>query len=396
MRLTIRTVETLRPASVRREIPDSLMVGLYLVIHSTGRKVWAVRYRFRGLNRKFTLGPFPAIGLKDARELAGKALRAVAEGRDPGREKLEARSARVDSIDSIVDQFIERHCKRANRPRTAAETERLLRRHVLPRWHGRMIHDITRRDVLDVLDRIMDGGTPIEANRTLAAVRKLFNWALSRDIIAVSPCAGVKPPSAETARDRVLTDDELRLVWQAAEQMGYPFGPVVQMLVLTGQRRDEVRKMTWDEVDLERRLWKLAAGRTKNNKPHDIPLSAPVVAVLESLPRIVGSRVVFTLDGVKPAGSLSYHKSRLDALSGVASWTLHDLRRTCASGLARLGVNLPAIEKILNHTSGSFRGVVGIYQRHDFGAEKAKALELWGQHIDGLVKPNILRLRGGG
>ena len=231
----------------------------------------------------------------------------------------------------------------------------------------------------------MDGGTPIEANRTLAAVRKLFNWALSRDIIAVSPCAGVKPPSAETARDRVLTDDELRLVWQAAEQMGYPFGPLVQMLVLTGQRRDEVRKMTWDEIDLERRLWKLAAGRTKNNKSHDIPLSAPVVGVLESLPRIVGSRLVFTLDGVRPASSLSYHKSRLNSLSGVASWTLHDLRRTCASGLARLGVNLPVIEKILNHTSGSFRGVVAIYQRHDFGAEKAKALELWGQHVDELV-----------
>jgi integrase len=167
--------------------------------------------------------------------------------------------------------------------------------------------------------------------------------------------------------------------------MGYPFGSVVQMLVLTGQRRDEVRKMTWEEVDLERRLWKLAAGRTKNNKSHDVPLSAPVVAILESLPRIVGSRLVFTLDGVRPASSLSYHKSRLDALSGVASWTLHDTRRTCASGLARLGVNLPVIEKILNHTSGSFRGVVGIYQRHDFGAEKAKALELWGQHVGGLV-----------
>jgi integrase len=243
----------------------------------------------------------------------------------------------------------------------------------------------------------MDGGTPIEANRALAAVRKLFNWALSRDIIAVSPCTGVKPPSAENARDRVLTDDELRLVWQAAEQMGYPFGPVVQMLVLTGQRRDEVRKMTWDEVDLERRLWKLAAGRTKNNKPHDVPLSAPVVAILESLPRIVGSRLVFTLDGVRPAASLSYHKSRLDALSGVSSWVLHDLRRTCASGLARLGVNLPVIEKLLNHSSGSFAGVVGVYQRHDFGAEKAKALEVWGSFVSALVdeKPNeVVRLGG--
>ena len=213
------------PAAVRREIPDSHMPGLYLVVQPSGAKGWAVRYRHQGVSRKHTIGSYPQLDLKTARTLGGKALRAAAEGRDPGREKRRARATKADSIDHVVAEFLDRHVRRSNRPRTAQETERLLRLHVLPRWRGRIVHEITRRDVLDVLDRVVDGGAPIAANRTLAAVRKLFNWCVARDILSVSPCAGVKPPTAERSRDRVLSDDELRLVWQAADKIGWPFGP---------------------------------------------------------------------------------------------------------------------------------------------------------------------------
>lgn len=146
--------------------------------------------------RKHTLGSYPAIDLKSARGLAGKALRAVAEGRDLGREKMQERTAKPDTVEAVARQFVERHCKRSNRPRTARETQRLLDLHVLPRWRGRLVRDIIRRDVLDLLDRVVDGGKPIAANRTLAAIRKMFNWAVARDIIAASPCAGVRPPTA--------------------------------------------------------------------------------------------------------------------------------------------------------------------------------------------------------
>ena len=190
----------------------------------------------------------PAIDLKAARELGSKALRAAAEGRDPGHEKAQARAAVADSVELVAAQFIERHCKRSNRPRTAVETERLLNLHVLPRWRGRLLREITRRDVLELLDRVVDSGKPIAANRVLSAVRKLFNWAVARDIIAASPCAGVKPPTAERSRDRVLNDDELRNVWQAAEHVGYPFGSLVKLLILTGQRRDECAGMKWSEL----------------------------------------------------------------------------------------------------------------------------------------------------
>jgi len=398
--LTVRAIEAIAPPAARREIADSYLPGLYLVVQpTTGAKSWAVRYRHNGATRKLTLGAYPAIDLKAAREIGAKALRAVAEGRDPGEEKAQARAKQADSVDRVVEQFLVRHCRRINRPKTAYETERLLRRHVLPRWHGRNIDSITRRDVLDVLDRIVDSGASIEANRALAAVRKLFNWALSRDVIASSPCAGVKPPSAEHSRDRVLSDDELRLVWKAADKLGFPFGSVVQLLALTGQRRDEVGQMRWSEVDLEKRLWTLPRERMKANQPHEVPLSAPVIDILKSTPRLVGSGLVFTTNGAAPVSGYSKAKRRIDALFPSAPhWTLHDVRRTVASGMARLGISLPVIEKVLGHRSGSFRGVVGIYQRHDFANEKRRALEAWGNFVAALVegKPasKVVRLRG--
>jgi integrase len=230
-------------------------------------------------------------------------------------------------------------------------------------------------------------------------VRKLFNWCVAHDILAASPCAGIEPPTAERSRDRVLDDAELRLVWQAADKVGYPHGPLVQLLALTGQRRDEVGQMRWAEVDIEKRLWTLPPERVKNRKPHEVPLSEAALAILKGLPRIDGSSFVFTFSGTSPATGFSKAKLKFDALlpAGMPAWRLHDMRRTVASGLARLGTNLPVIEKVLNHTSGSFAGIVGVYQKHSFAAEKAQALEAWGQHVEELIsgKPaKIVRLRG--
>jgi integrase len=398
MRLTVRNVDTLRPAAARREIPDGHLPGLYLIVQPSGAKAWAVRYRHHGATRKYTIGAYPLYGLKEAREAGGKVLRAVAEGRDPGQERDQARAAKADSFEHVVEEFLERHVRRSNRPRTAQETERLLRQHVLPRWRGRIVHEITRRDVLEVLDRVVDDGAPIAANRVLAATRKLFNWAIARDIISASPCAGVKPPTDERARDRVLSDDELLHVWRAADKIGGTFGPLVKLLALTGQRRDEVAKMRWEEVDIDKRLWTLPPTRTKNNQAHDVPLSAAALAILDSVPRNESSPFVLTNGGASPASGYSKGKRRLDALlpADTPPWRLHDLRRTCASGMARLGINLPVIEKCLNHTSGSFAGIVGVYQRHNFADEKRAAFEAWGRHVDSLVsgKPaKAVRLR---
>jgi hypothetical protein len=186
--LNVRTVEVMKPGTERREIPDGLLPGLYLVIQPSGSRSWAVRYRHHGHPCKLTLGRYPAIDLASARKLASTALRALAEGRNPAQDKKHTRSTKADDIETVAEQFIERHCNRSNRPRTAAETARLLEQHVLPRLRGRSIREITRRDILDVLDRVVDNGAPIAANRTFAAVRKLFNWCVSRDIIRVGAC----------------------------------------------------------------------------------------------------------------------------------------------------------------------------------------------------------------
>jgi integrase len=385
--LTTRAVETTKPGLKRREIPDRHMPGLYLVVQPqpSGAKGWAVRYRHAGVPRKHTLGTYPAIDLKAARNLASKALRAVAEGRDPGREKIQERAAQPDTVEGVARQFIERHCNRSNRPRTARETRRLLDLHVLPRWRTRVAREITRRDVLDLLDRVVDAGKPIAANRTFSAVRKMFNWAVARDIISASPCAGVKPPTPERSRDRVLNDSEIAQLWRAADKMGGPFGTLVRLLILSGQRRDEVARMRWDEIDLDRRMWTLGRERVKNDQANDVPFSDSAVAILRALPRI-GNEYVLTTNGEAPSSNYGKNKRRLDALlPDMPPWRLHDIRRSVASGMARLGVNLPVIEKVLNHSGGSFAGIVGVYQRYDFAREKASALQRWADHVERLV-----------
>ena len=397
--LTVRTLATIKPTKARREIADAYLPGLYFIVQPSGARSWAIRYRHGRRSRKYTLGGYPSLDLKAARELGAKALRAAAAGRDPGREKAQRKSESADSFGHVAEQFLERHSKRVNRPRTAQETGRLLRLHVLPSWRARSAHEITRRDVLEVLDRVIDNGAPIAANRVFSALRKLFNWCLSRDIITSSPCAGLKPPTTERSRDRVLSDGELRRVWYAADKIGPPFGAVVQMLILTGQRRDEVAGMRWSELDLEgQRLWILPPGRVKNDQPHEVPLSDAAITLLRSLPRVAGD-FAFTTSGKTPASGYSKGKRRIDALlpDDTPPWRLHDCRRSVASGMARLGINLPVIEKVLNHRSGSFAGIVAVYQRHNFALERRAALDAWGRHVEGLISgqsAQVVPLRG--
>jgi integrase len=391
-KLTAKAVETIKPAAARQEIPDGLLPGLYLIVQPSGARSWAVRYRHSGTPRKHTLGPYPAIDLKSARELGAKVLRAAAEGRDPTGERQEQRA---NSVEKVVAQFLATHGQRNYRPRTFQEAARLLRQNLVARWGNQSIASITRKQLRDMLDRLVTNDTPMLANRVHSIVRKLFGWAVEHEIIAVSPCAGLKAPVEESSRDRILTDAELRVIWQAAGQMGV-YGSLVQLLILTGQRRGEMAGLTWSEIDLDKRLISLPRERVKNDHAHEIPLSPQAIVLIEALPRH-SERYALSLRG-GPIGGFGKLKARLDKACGVTDWVLHDLRRTAASGMARLGVGLPVIEKVLNHVSGSFAGVVGIYQRHDFAGEKRKALELWGAHVAAVVsdkpaKAKVVKLR---
>jgi integrase len=460
--LTPLGVKNARPGSARREIPDVSCKGLHLVVQPSGAKSWAFRYRFAGKPRKLTLGTVysgkdepetptldQANTLAGARKLASDAALKVAKGIDPARhKKREKETARLraenselldrDTVDAVARLFIEKHAKPNTRPRSWLETARLIGLkpdpedptkmvltgsgeslaggEVLGRWQTRTIHEITRRDIHDLLDRVIARGAPGAANRVLSAVRKMFSWAVSRDIIATSPCAGVRPPTKENSRDRVLADDELRLIWRAAGVIGWPFGPIVQLLALTLQRRNEVAEIDRAELRHAERLWVIPKERVKNGQEQEVALSDAALAILGELPRIGRGGPIFTVTGKTPVSGFSRAKRRLDSevlklqkaaaiargddpdqVEPLPHWTLHDLRRTGASGMARLGINLPVIEKILNHTSGSFGGVAGVYQRHSFADEKRKALEAWGSFVQSTVsgkKPaNVVTMR---
>jgi integrase len=403
--LTVKAIENFKPGASRREVPDGEVRGLYLQIFPSGKASWAFRYRFGGRTRKLTIGASPEIGLKDARDLARAAHLQIASGEDPGAAKQAARTdAKVlparDIVEKVAVQFLARHVKGLAMA-TRDQAERAVAKEILPAFGGRRLSEIKRPDVIEWLDAIVDRPAPIAANRALGWFKGLCNFAVERGVIDVSPIAGIKPPAAETARDRVLSDDELRTVWEAADAFEPVYAGFIKLLILSGQRLREVSEMEWKEIDLDAKLWTLPGKRAKNGVEHTIPLSDLAVEILRCLPRIDGSGFVFTTNGRNPIRGAHQAKRRLDALvPDIPPWVLHDIRRTVASGMARLGINLPVIEKLLNHVSGSFAGIVGVYQRHSFADEKRAAMEIWARHVEvivtGSATANIVEPTGAG
>ena len=249
----------------------------------------------------------------------------------------------------------------------------------MPAWRGRRIDTIVKHDVLLLLDAIVDRGAPAKARRVYVHAHRLFKWCAGRGLIDVNPIVGLEAPASGNSRERVLTDTELAAVWHASTD--WPFGAIIRLLILTGARREEIGRLTWDEIQGD--TIHLEGARTKNGNGHLIPLSAPALAVLQTVPRIEG-KFVFTLDGTKPVSSWSRAKAQLDKASGVTGWRTHDIRRTVATGMQKLGVGLQMVEAVLGHV-GSRAGIVGIYQRHDFASEKRAALEAWGAHVASIL-----------
>jgi integrase len=400
--LTVKAIENFKPGASRREVPDGEVRGLYLQIFPSGKASWAFRYRFAGRTRKLTIGASPEIRLKDARDLARAAHLRIAGGEDPGAAKQAARTdgkalpAR-DMVEKVAAQFLARHVKNLAAA-TRVGAERIVSKEILPTFGGRRLSEIKRPDVIEWLDAIVDRPAPIAANRALSWFKGLCNFAVERGIMEVSPIAGIKPPAAETARDRVLSDDELKAVWQAADALEPVYAGLVKLLILTGQRLREVSELEWKEIDLDARLWTLPGKRAKNGVEHTIPLSDLAAEILRGLPRIDGSGFVFTINGRHPIRGAHQAKCRIDSLGRppIPPWVLHDIRRTVASGMARLGINLPVIEKLLNHVSGSFAGIVGVYQRHSFSDEKRAAMQTWANFVQALVTgapANVIELR---
>lgn len=378
------------PAAGQVEHKDSgpgYVQGLRLRVGTSGKKTWTLRARAgdKVVNKK--LGSYPAMRLSAARIAAGKLLVAI------------ARDGSTDAADrtfgSAAAAWLEK--KRADRKhnKSVDHQESQLNRHVLPKWRDRKLVEIKRADVRDLVGGIEGEILP---NRVLALVRTIFRYALSRDWLEASPAEGISRPKDETERDRFLEMPEVKRVWEAAGLLGYPFGPYVRALLLTGQRRTEVASMKWSDVDLEARTWLLQATDTKGARQHLVPLSAPMVALLEALPRM--GDFAFTTDGETHISGYGKGKSRIDAFLAAGGepldpWTLHDLRRTASSHMARLGISTDIRGRVLNHA------VQGVTERHytpyDFQAEKRSALERWAAELMRFVEAfpggNVVPLR---
>jgi integrase len=372
------------PEQAQIDVWDRSIAGFGVRCSRAGTKTFVLVYRVRGKWRRMSLGRYPNLKLADARKRAHAALREVSAGRDPQAAKGTTRTAAPGSFGATVETFIASYCKHQNRASTAAETERMLRAVFVPVWEKHSLHDIAKTDVLDVLRGIMERGTPSAARHAFATIRKFFNWCVEQELIETSPCLTIKPPAKANSRDRVLIDAELAVIWKASADEGYPFGPILQLLALTAQRRGEVVGMRWDELQLETAepVWMIPANRTKNNRPHVVPLTLTVVAIIKALPRFT-SEFVFPARGKPEQAYSGYSKGKraVDAAANLYDWTLHDLRRTAATGMARAGVPPHVVERILNHVSGTFKGVAGVYNRFGYLPEMREALLAWEAHI---------------
>jgi integrase len=390
-KLTAKTVQNITPpATGRLELWDSaissdtsLSGSFGLRVTANGAKSWVVMYRLDGKLKRETIGGYPAYSLLQARERARTSLELAGRGINPveAREAEKQKVAAIKSVSEAVEIFIKRHAKTKNR--SWGEVERVFKVYIIPKMGNRPVSSITPADIHDVLDALMDAGHPYMANRVFAHSRKFFNWCVERSWINEPPTKHISRPAEEHARDRVLSNDEIKEVWNACDNLGWPFGPFIKLLLLTGQRRNEIARMKWNHIDFNSKLWTIPKEETKAKRQHAVPLSEMVAQIIEDIPK--NGDYIFSTNGKTPISGFSKAKKRCDDIVEIPVWRLHDLRRTAASGMAEIGIAPHVIEKVLNHSTGQISGVAAVYNRHEYLREKTDALNAWASALGAIV-----------
>jgi integrase len=400
MKLTQTRIDGLKCPPEKRDmlVFDDEQRGLGVRVTASGCKTYLAQYAFHGQKRRVPLGSCSAVSLAKARDAVRAMMGDVAKSIDPAAERKKAKAeARVKAaheamtLSALLSDWQALHLV-SKRPSYAAEAVRALH-HAFSRYLDLPAADLSRAMIVRALDAMARKGSAVMAAQTVAYGKAAYGWAIKRGSVASNPFTNL-PAVPMAKRERVLSDDELAALWRATDGPG-PFNGIVRFLTLTGQRREEVAGMTWTELSGDFSTWTIPASRAKNGATHIVPLSAPAQDLLRNLPQS-GDLVFPGLRG--PFNGWSKAKVALDTRSGVTNWRLHDLRRTAATGLQRLGVRLEVTEQVLNHVSGSRAGIVGDYQRHDFASEKRAALEAWGEHVLAIVDgraatDNVVSLR---
>jgi integrase len=375
---------------------DSDISGFGIRLYPSGKKSFVYYYRQNGTQRLYTIGQYGSITLDQARDLARKRAGEVADGKDPLIAKRTRKKKHHWTVEKAYKEFLEKYAKRFNKH--WKETKRNFEKDILPVLGKVPIDEVKRQDLIAILDEIMERDAGIMANRTLAALKRFFGWCVERGLIEHSPAFVIKPPAKAKSRDRILNDQEIVEIWRAADEMSYPFSPIIKFLLLTGQRRGEVASMRWEDFSVKDAAWEIPQEFTKSNRRQKVPLSDAALEVLDSVINL--GDYVFSRTGFRPFQNFSRDKLELDALINktrakrlpkMQPWTVHDLRRTVASGMARLKVAPHLIESVLNHKTGIISGVAAVYNRHDYFEEKREALDLWAEHIHSLLKADSKR-----
>lgn len=400
VQLTDSKIAALRPPKNGRvEYPDTLAKGLRIRVSSTGVKVFALRTLMNKKPRNVTLGKYPTLKLAEARERARSMLSDIGDGRDPVTTHLELQRGKgAGTISAIVEQYLAaevRGLNPAGRPKkkSAKSIERIFKMDILPEIGNHRADRVDHVDVTNMVDAIHAASSPRPMPRKARMAHQLLSgfyaWAMKRNReILRNPCRGADVPAVGAPRERVLSDRELKALWNAAVVEGTRYGAGVQLLILTAQRRTEVFAARWSEFDLDNAIWVIPGERTKNGRANRVPLSKPALAVLKALPRAKADGRLFpssadperTFTGFTKGWNRLFNAMAAEAGTNERA-TMHDIRRTVATGLERLGIPLPVSEAILNHVSGSKAGIAAVYHRHDFAAEKKAALDLWGKEV---------------
>jgi integrase len=408
--LTDKSLRALKPAKPgsRYEVADAVVPGLRVRVYPTSKRTFILLARYPGKksSARREIGTYGAITLEQARTKARRWLELLGKGRDPKVEEERARRAELrnqkHTFASVAESYFDD--PEFKKKRTADAMKRDIRRELVSRWAARPITDISREDVTALVNGIRLRGKPYMAYLMLAYTRAMFNWIIGQNEygLDVSPCDRIKPKALLGTRDprqRVLTDAEIGAVWRASEPLGYPFGSLYQLLLLTGCRLDEVAGGRWKEIDIAKKLWTISPERFKSDVSHLVPLTAQAVAIIETLPRLAKGDCVFsTTWGEKPISGFSKAKARLDRamaveLGELTPWRVHDIRRTVRTKLASLRVPDTVAELVIGHGR---KGIQRVYDQHSYENEMREALELWAARLRDIVTPlpdNLVRLK---
>ena len=364
-------IKSLKPAATRYDVYDKNLAGFGVRVSKSGTKSWVALSRNMQRKTRVTLGRYPQMPLAAARQRAMNALLEMADGEFK-------RSTNLQLFEHALDDWYEKD-QRQNK--SFMQVKNAMELHVRPSLKDFKLSNIEKRDIIRIIDRIAIKA-PTQANRVLAFTRRFFNWCVARDLLAVSPANGIAKAKTEISRDRVLSKNELTAVYNATFQMPYPFGPLFRILIFSGQRLNEVAGVKWSEIDLDARKWELPRDRSKNKASHVVHLSDPVLDELNALAGNAQHALVFTTTGTTPVSGFSKAKAKLDQISGVSNWRLHDLRRSLATvATEELGFEPVVVDRILNHVNGSVKGIAAVYQKGQYLEKRKTVLDVWAEYI---------------